>query len=60
MEQGKGFIFVRYFNVMHFINVIIFGRSNFSGSLPFSGVELINWFTKSSNFEEGFNGNELL
>ena len=32
----------------------------FSGSLPFSGVALLNWFTKSSNFEEGFNDNELL
>ena len=45
---------------MHFINVIIFGRSIFSGSLPFSGVELLKWFTKSSNFEEGFHDNELL
>ena len=32
----------------------------FSGLLPFSGVVLLNWFTKSSNFEEGFNDNELL
>ena len=31
----------------------------FSGS-SFSGVALLNWFTKSSNFEEGFNDNELL
>ena len=31
----------------------------FSGSLPFSGVALLNWFTKSSKFEEGFNNNEL-
>ena len=32
----------------------------FSGSLPFSGVTLLNWFTESSKFEEGFNDNELL
>ena len=32
----------------------------FSGSLLFSGVALLNWFTKSSKFEEGFNDNELL
>ena len=30
---------------------------SFSGSLPFSGVAFLNWFTKSSKFE-GFN-NEL-
>ena len=29
----------------------------FQWSLPFSGVTLLNWFTKSSNFEEGFNDN---
>ena len=27
--------------------------------LLFSGVALLNWFTKSSNFKEGFNDNEL-
>ena len=32
----------------------------FSGSLLFSGVALLNCFTKSSKFEEGFNDNELL
>ena len=32
----------------------------FSGSLLFSGVALLNWFTESSRFEEGFNDNELL
>ena len=32
----------------------------FSGLLPFSGVALLNWFTKSSKFEESFNDNELL
>ena len=32
----------------------------FSGSLSFSGVALLKWFTKSSIFEEGFNDNELL
>ena len=31
----------------------------FSGSLLFSRVALLNWFTKSSKFEEGFNNNEL-
>ena len=31
----------------------------FSGSLPFSGVASLNWFTKSSKFEEGLNNNEL-
>ena len=31
----------------------------FSGSLPFSGVALLHWFTKSSKFE-GFNDNGLL
>ena len=25
MKQGERFIFVRYFNVIHFLNVIIFG-----------------------------------
>ena len=29
----------------------------FSGSLPFSGVALLNWFPKNSKFAEGFNGN---
>ena len=48
---------MRYLNVMHFINVI---EAIFSGSLPFSGVALLNWFTKSAKFEEGFNDNELL
>ena len=45
---------------MHFINVIIVRLSSFSGSLPFSGLALLNWFTKSSKFEEDFNDNELL
>ena len=31
----------------------------FSASSPFSGVALLNWFTKNSKFEEGFNNNEL-
>ena len=31
----------------------------FSGSLLFSVVALLNWFTKSSKFEDGFNDNEL-
>ena len=32
----------------------------FSGSLLFFWVALLNWFTKSPKFEEGFNDNELL
>ena len=33
----------------------------FSGSLLFSGVTLLNWFTKNSRIEEGFhNDNEVL
>ena len=35
-------------------------KAVFSGSFPLSGVVLLNLFTKSSNFEEGFNDNELL
>ena len=35
-------------------------EQTFSGLLLFSGVALLNWFTKSSRFEEGFNDNELL
>ena len=30
-----------------------------SGSLPFFGVALLNWFTKRSKFEKSFNSNEL-
>ena len=30
------------------------------GSALFSWLALLNWFTKSSKFEEGFNANELL
>ena len=64
MEQEKRFIFVRYFNIMHFVNVMIFRWSNFSDFnfsviFPFSGVALLNWFTRSSKFEEGFNNNKL-
>ena len=29
MKQGERFIFVRYFNVVHFLNVKIFGWTNF-------------------------------
>ena len=32
----------------------------FGGPLPFCWVALLNWLTKSSNFEEGFNDYELL
>ena len=35
-------------------------EQTFSGPLLFPGVALLNWFTKSSRFEEGFNDNELL
>ena len=46
---------------MHFINDIIYlDEAIFSGSLPISRVALLNWFSKSCNFEEGFNDNELL
>ena len=31
----------------------------FSRSLQFSGVALLNWFTKSLKLEDGFNDNEL-
>ena len=31
-----------------------------SVSLLLSGVALLNWFTKISQFKEGFNGNKLL
>ena len=30
-----------------------------SGSLLFSGEALLNWFTKSSRFKDGFKNNEL-
>ena len=52
MEKGKRFIFLRYFNVMHFHNVIVFRWRTFSW------VALLNWFTKSSKFE-GFDDSEL-
>ena len=35
-------------------------EQTFSGSLLFSGVALLNWFIKSSRFEEDFDDNELL
>ena len=35
-------------------------EQTFSESLLVSGVALLNWFTKSSRFEEVFNENELL
>ena len=41
---------------MHFIDLIF----RFSGSLLFSGIALLNWFTKSSTFGEDFNDNEML
>ena len=50
---------------MHFVNVIIFRSRNLdeeilSRSLLFSGVALLNWFTKISKFGEGHYNNELL
>ena len=48
--------FGRYFNVIHFLNVVIFRWRNFF-KVIFSGVALLSWFTKSSKFEEGFNDN---
>ena len=38
----------------------IWMKKFFSGSLLFSRIALLNWFTKSSKFEEGFDDNELL
>ena len=35
-------------------------EQTFSGSLLFSVAALLNWLTKSSKIEEGFNKNELL
>ena len=53
------FIFVRYLNVMHFINVIIFRQSNFFRVITIFWGSIVKLFTKSSKFEEGFNNNEL-
>ena len=47
-------VFIRTNVCLEYLDEVIF-----SGSLPFSGVALLNWFTKSSKFEEGFNNNEL-
>ena len=55
MEEGQRFVFVRYFNVMHFLNV----TEICSRSLVFSGLVLLKWFTKSFKFGKGFNDNEL-
>ena len=59
MKQGERFIFVRYFNVVHFLNVIIFGWTNFFWVVTISSGSIVNWFTKSSRFE-GFTDNELI
>ena len=40
---------------MHYLNVIIFNEEIFSGSMLFSVVAFLKWFTKSSKFEEDFN-----
>ena len=37
----------------------IWMKKFFQGHSYFLGVALLNWFTKSSKFEEGFNDNEL-
>ena len=60
MEQGLWFIFVTYFNVMHFFNVIIFRWRHFFRVIIFLWVALLIWFIKSSKFGEGFSNNELL
>ena len=51
---------MKYFNVMHFLIVIIFKWRNFFGSLLFSGLALLTWFAKRSKLGEGFNDNEQL
>ena len=53
-------LFMRYFNVMHFVNIIIFRPRNIFRVVTFSGKALLNWFTKSSKFSDGFNNNGLL
>ena len=45
---------------MHFINSLYLNETIISESLPFFCVALLNLFTKSSKFEEGFNDNENL
>ena len=55
MEEGQRFVFVRYFNIMHFLNV----TEICSRSLVFSGLVLLKWFTKSFKLGKGFNDNEL-
>ena len=57
---GKGIYFCEVFQCYAFHQCQYLEEAIFSGSLPFSGVALLNWFTKCSNFEEGFNDNELL
>ena len=60
IKQGERFIFVKYFNVVHFLNVVIFGWKNFFWVVTILRVALLNWFNKSSRFVESFNDNELL
>ena len=51
---------MKYFKVMHFINAIILGWSNFFRVITIFWSNSVKWFTKISKFEEGFNDNELL
>ena len=39
---------------------LCFDEQTFSGSLLFPVVAMLNWFTKSARFEEGFNDKDLL
>ena len=59
MKQGQQFIlFQRYFNVMHFLGVMIFRWTNFFRVIANLRGALLIWFAKISTFE-GFCDNEL-
>ena len=61
MKNGERFILVRYFNVVHFLNVIIFEWTNFFWVFTIFRVSIVKLDnTKSSRFEEDFNDNGLL
>ena len=58
---GKGIYFCEVFQCYAFHQCHnIWKKQFFQGHYHFLGVALLNWFTKTSNFEEGFNDNELL
>ena len=60
LNRGQRFIFVRYFNIMHYVNIIIFRRRNIFRVIIIFLVCIVNWFTKISfKFGVGFNNNEL-